>query len=122
MCIKFTAEITPVTFKRPSSNKTRRYNPAEYAQFKDALGFIAKAHMKGRTPLKGAIKLYAEVFKKIIPTSRTFGDWDNHGKAISDALQGICYKDDCIIVDGHVRLFKGEPHINIELEEMQCGK
>ena len=118
--IKFTAPIEPVPFPRPASNGKRRFNPQRYTDFKEALGFYAKIAMdaEGRAPFTGAIKLYVEVFKKIIPTALKFGDWDNHGKAISDALQGICYTDDKQIVHGEVHLFKGEPHINVTLEEV----
>lgn len=48
------------------------------------------------------------------------GDWDNHAKAVSDALQGICYVDDKRIVEGHIKLCKGTPHISIEIEETSC--
>lgn len=73
--------------------------------------------MQGQEPLTGQIKLYAEIYRNLKPESLNFGDWDNHAKAISDALNGICYLDDRQIVDGHILLFKGEPHIFIELEE-----
>lgn len=76
--------------------------------------------MDGKEPLSGKIKLYAEIYRNIKPESLNFGDWDNHAKAISDALNGICYLDDRQIIDGHVRLFKGEPHISIVLEELTC--
>lgn len=118
--IKFTAPIEPVPFPRPSSNGKRRYNPPRYTDFKEALGFYAKITMdaEGRAPLQGAIKITLHVYKKIVPTALTFGDWDNHGKAISDALQGICFIDDKQIVEGHIYLHKGTPHIDIELEEL----
>lgn len=72
----------------------------------------------GRQPLTGAIKLTADVYVKREPTSLNSGDWDNHGKAISDALNGICYQDDRQIIDGHVRLIKGKPHVIIEVEDL----
>lgn len=30
-------------------------------------------------------------------------DWDNVGKAVSDALNGVAYRDDEQVIDGHVR-------------------
>ena len=74
--------------------------------------------MQGQAPLTGAIKLLVKSFTKYNPTSLNSGDWDNHGKAISDALNGICFADDRQVIDGHVLIFKGEPHIEIELEEI----
>lgn len=116
--IKFTAPLEPVPFPRPASNGRRRFNPPYYTEFKEALGFYAKIAMDGRVPLQGAIKITVHVYKKIIPTALKFGDWDNHGKAISDALNGICYIDDKQITEGHIFLHKGTPRIEIELEEL----
>lgn len=115
--IKFSAHLEPVPFKRVMTHGKRRFNLPRYVSFKETLGLIAKFAMNGRAPLEGAIKLTADVYKKIIPTALTFGDWDNHAKAICDALNGICYIDDRQIVDGRIRLFKGEPRIVITLEE-----
>lgn len=119
MLISFSAPIAPVPFKR-AAGFGRRFNPPQYSDFKNQLGFFARRAMDGREPLSGKIKLYAEIYRNIKPESLNFGDWDNHAKAISDALNGICYKDDRQIVDGHVRLFKGEPHIFVQLEELTC--
>lgn len=116
--IKITAPLEPVPFPRPASNGKRRYNPKRYTDFKDTLGLIARQAMHGRAPFVGAIKITAHVYKKIIPTALNFGDWDNHAKAISDALQGICFLDDRQIVEGHIYLHKGTPsRIEIELGE-----
>lgn len=116
--IKITAPIEPVPFPRPSSNGKRRFNPTRYTKFKEALGLFARRAMSGRAPLTGAIKITVDVYKKIIPTALKFGDWDNHAKAVSDALNGICYVDDKQIISGTINLHKGNPLIKIELEEL----
>ena len=51
-------------------------------------------------------------------------DWDNIGKTVCDALNGIAYKDDAMVVDGRVRKFyANEPRMEIvisdSLEEMR---
>lgn len=116
MLISFSAPIAPVPFKR-AAGFGRRFNPPQYSDFKNQLGLFARRAMDGREPLSGKIKLYAEIYRNIKPESLNFGDWDNHAKAISDALNGICYLDDRQIVDGHIVLKKGEPHISIVLEQ-----
>ena len=116
MKINFTADLEPVPFKRVMTCGKRRFNDSRYTEFKEALGFYAKIAMNGRAPLQGTIKITAHIYKKIIPTALKFGDWDNHGKAISDALNGICYVDDKQITEGHIFLHKGTPRIDIELE------
>ena len=116
--INFSADLIPVTFKRVRSNGTRRFNDKNYSEFKIELGYIAKAAMQGRPPLKGALKLSADIYQKFEPTALKAGDWDNHAKAVCDALNGICYLDDRQIVDGHISLFKGKPRICISIEEI----
>lgn len=107
-----------VPFKRTLGSGKRRYNDPRYTTSKDCLAYLAKVAMQGRQPLTGAIKLTADVYVKREPTSLNAGDWDNHGKAISDALSKIVYCDDRQIIDGHVRLIKGKPHVIIEVEEL----
>ena len=116
--IKIVAPIVPVTFKRVIPKKGQPFNPKDYSDFKDALGYYALAAMHGLYPSVAPMKITAQIFTQYEPYSLNAGDWDNHAKAISDALNSICYDDDRQIVEGHVYLFKGEPHINIELEEL----
>lgn len=78
--------------------------------------------MHGQAPFSGAVKLTATVQKKIAPTALKFGDWDNHAKAICDALNGICYHDDRQITEAHITLHKGDPLIKITLEEVTCNQ
>lgn len=119
MVIKITAALEPVPFPRPASNGKRRFNPPRYSSFKDALGLIARRAMHGQAPFTGAVKLTAEVYRNVVPTALQFGDIDNHLKAILDALNGICYADDRQVTSVEVTLFKGDPHIVIELEADQ---
>lgn len=116
MAIKFSVQTEPVPFKRAMTNGKRRFNDPRYSDFKYFVGLHAQAAMQGRTPFTEPIKITVNVFTKYKPESLKSGDWDNHGKAISDALNGICFVDDRQIVEGHVYLHKGDPHIEIELE------
>ena len=120
MMIKFTAPIEPVPFKRPRFNRTTgaTFNDKRYSEFKDALGFFAKAAMKGAAPLTGEVKLNVDIYRKRNPLTKNFGDGDNHLKAVMDALTGICYVDDAQVSVGHFNKFRGTPHIDIELEEI----
>lgn len=120
--IKIIAPIVPVTFKRPNSDGKRRFNPKEYSDFKNALGYYALAAMRGLNPLNSATKITAKVFTRYKPETLNAGDWDNHAKSICDALNGICYDDDRLITEGHIYLFKGEPRVDIELSETNRRK
>lgn len=120
--IKIRAELEPVPFKRVLASGKRRFNDSRYSRFKNQLGYIAKEAMRGQDPLTGAIKISVDVYRKYKPDSLRYGDADNHLKAVCDALNGICYEDDRQIVDATVRLHRGEPHIDIELEEITCSQ
>lgn len=120
MAIKFTADLEPVPFPRPSTNGKRRYNPPRYSIFKDVLGHLAKIAMKGQAPFTGKIKL-SIVFYKLRPadiTSRNWGDLDNHIKAVMDSLIGIAFIDDRQVSKLTASKEHGKPHIFIELEEV----
>lgn len=116
--IKFSVPLEPRPAPR-AEGFGERHNPKWYRDWKLALGLIARRIMNGQPPLKGKIRFFAKVFRDLNPELKKFGDWDNHAKAICDALNGICFVDDRQIVEGHVYLFKGEPHIEIELEAIE---
>ena len=49
-------------------------------------------------------------------------DWDNIGKIISDALNGIAYHDDAQIVDVRVRKYYTlSPRVEVEISEARRG-
>lgn len=118
--IKFTAEIKPVPLSRPRINtETRKaYYPRRNRDFKKALGIIGKAAMKGKAPLTGAVIVTIDLYKNCKVLSKRYGDVDNHQKAIFDALNEICFGDDCQIVDVHCRKHKDKcERIEIAIEE-----
>ena len=54
----------------------------------------------------------------LFPTKKP--DWDNIGKIVCDALNGIAWKDDAQIVDGNVLKHYSEvPHTDVLIEEVQ---
>ena len=120
--IKFSVTTEPVPFKRARSNGKRHFNDPRYSDFKYYVGLHARTAMQGRAPFDGAIKITVTVSTKYKPTALKSGDIDNHLKAVLDALNGICYVDDRQITEAHVYLHKGEPHIEIQLEENENAR
>ena len=50
----------------------------------------------------------------ILPITKP--DWDNIGKIVSDALNGIAYRDDSQVVDSRVRkIYSNEPRTVIRI-------
>ena len=118
--IKFTAEIEPVPLARPRINtRTRQaFYPQRSKDFKKALGIIGKAAMHGREPMTGKLKITIDLYKNCRIDSRSYGDVDNHQKAIFDALNEICFADDCQIVKVICNKHKDKnQRIEIQIEE-----
>ncbi len=116
--IKFTVPIEPMPARRPRFAGGVVYNDPKYTAFKAAVAHYARRAMQGREPLTGAVKLTADFYRRRKPTSRTYGDADNHLKSICDAMNGICYLDDAQVTIGTFTKNRGEGHIDIQLEEL----
>lgn len=125
--IKFVVPTEPIPFPRPRFNSDTKgvYNSARYTAFKNAIGLIARRAMDGREPFTGEIKIHADFYrhkprpkKGTKPQVSFIGDGDNYLKAVMDALIGICYVDDRQITDFSGRKIFGNPHVEIELEEI----
>ena len=89
----------------------RAYVPREHPVHAYRLHVALLAKAAGAKPHDGDVVLsIAAVFArpkshaklKPQPTRPCKSDWDNVGKAVSDALQGIAYHDDDQIVEAHV--------------------
>lgn len=58
---------------------------------------------------------------EILPCKKP--DWDNIGKIITDALNGLAYEDDKQIVDARViKLYSDKPRVEVILEEIRGEK
>lgn len=128
MLIRIEAAVDPVPFKRAIPGKPVHNDP-RYAEYKEVLGYFALKAMRGQEPLKGAIKMTADVYKPKPKKSKYvtgddavnpgYGDIDNHVKAIMDALIGIAYDDDRQVIEITARKFFGQSKVIIQLEELK---
>lgn len=116
--IKIRAAIDAVPFKRTIVKNGHYVNPCRYVIFREQLGYLARLALKDLEPLKKPIKISVKVYRQCNPSSLSFGDADNHLKAVLDALNTILYADDSQIVDARIRLYRGEPRIVIEAGEV----
>ena len=106
------------------------YTPAETQNEEAVLRTIADFAMQGCAPFEGALDLRVSIFMaipqswsqrkradalagRIRPTKKP--DWDNVGK-LTDALNGIVWRDDSQISDAHVwKRFSDRPRVVIEV-------
>ena len=109
--IEFFVPGRPVPMARPRVTSHGTYTPKRCRDYKMAVAIAAKAAMRGKEPLEGAVSCWIDLYfdipksythgKKLAarhnvikPVGRNTGDADNHAKAILDALKGICWADD----------------------------
>jgi Holliday junction resolvase RusA-like endonuclease len=135
--ITFSVEGIPVAKGRPRfkrvGNFVQTYTPNKTATWEEIVRQAAKNAM-GTTDLLETPVTMALYFRLPMPQSwskkRKEGalkgleaptkkpDWDNLGKAVSDALNGVIFKDDSQIVSAHVRkIYSAVPGVDIYVSE-----
>ena len=135
--ITFGVDGIPVAKGRPRfkrvGNFVQTYTPNKTATWEETVRQAAKNAM-GTTDLLETPVTMALYFRLPMPQSwskkRKEGalkgleaptkkpDWDNLGKAVSDALNGVIFKDDSQIVSAHVRkIYSAVPGVDIYVSE-----
>ena len=117
MTIEFTVPGKPVPMARPRVTMHGTYTPKRCRDYKTSVAIAAKAAMRGKEPLTGAI-IVTMCFRFSLPKSWSKAkrqkwengkvhflsrpDIDNLYKSVTDALIGIAYKDDSQIVAAQI--------------------
>lgn len=135
--MRFEFNIEPVEQARPRATRMgkgiRLYDSKKVTIFKRQLGMLAKQQMldRGLEPYDGPLEVRME-FYRLVQTSiskkeqarRLSGvhrptvkpDLDNYIKSASDALNGIIWEDDNLIVSLQAEKFYSErPHLVVEI-------
>lgn len=131
--IKLTIPGPPCAKQRPRLGKHTTYTPTKTVNYETLVKqlYIIQNH---RQQLEGqlsmTVRAYFQIPKseskkkkldmyecRIRPTKRP--DWDNVGKIISDALNGLAYHDDSQIVTATVeKWYSTEPRVEVEIREI----
>lgn len=127
--IKFTIPGKPQTKQRARHGKGFTYTPKETVANEKMVKMIAFEAMQGKTPFQGGIRLQIDsyhaipssVSKKKIPDALrgffkplTKPDLDNIIKQVSDACNGVVYKDDNQIYSiNAMKYFSETPRIQV---------
>lgn len=122
----------PAAKQRPRLGKGYTYTPTKTVNYETLVRQIYIQHYPGKQ-LDGELIMHIRAYfgipksasrikreqmlsGRIRPTKRP--DWDNVGKIVSDALNGLAYHDDSQIVTATVEKWYGErPRVEIEIEE-----
>ena len=116
--IRITVDGDAIPAARPRFSGRRCYQPKRNVEYRQRIQAAAMRAMNGGEPLKGEVIAAVRLFRRYKPTARTFGDCDNHLKAIFDGLNRIVFDDDSQIVRCVVEKFtdKNQPRAEIEIE------
>ncbi len=114
--IKIFVDGEPIPAARPRYSGGRVYQPARNREYREKVSWCAKVAMKSAAPLAGALSAVVKLYRRYRPTSQSFGDVDNHLKAIFDALQGIVFTNDAQIVSCHVEKHTDGENPRAEIE------
>lgn len=130
----FTVPGKPLGKQRPRVLKTGiTYTPAKTVNYENFVKQIYFVEHRDKKPLEGPVRMkiraYLSIPKstskkkreammrgEIRPTKKP--DWDNMGKIITDALNGIAYGDDKQVVSCLVEKFYSDmPRVQVEIGE-----
>ena len=131
--IKLTIPGPPCAKQRPRVYGRHAVTPEKTVNYETLVKqlYIVEYHGKQlEGPLQMTVKTYFEIPKSasarkaadmqnraIRPTKKP--DWDNLGKIISDALNGLAYHDDSQIVTATVeKWYSLEPRVEVEIREI----
>lgn len=123
--VQFTILDQPVAWQRAGLGRGgRHFTRPETREWEELVGWYGRQAMAGRELLTGPVELLV-VFQLPIPASwpqwkRALAaegkvactakpDWDNLGKGVSDALNGVVWADDAQVVDAFTRKRYGDP-------------
>ncbi len=136
MTVEFTVEGNPFGKQRPRHNRATNvtYTPKETTNHETIIALSYKkrygrARFAPGTPLCLAVKAYMPIPKGATKAKRklmqegairpiTKPDWDNIGKLVADALNGIAYDDDkCICTAVVEKYYSDLPRTEIIITE-----
>jgi Holliday junction resolvase RusA-like endonuclease len=96
--MKFEILIEPIPQSRPRFGRGRAYELPRMTAYKNQIRQAALVAMHGKSPTQNAVKVQLKLWRKFKVCSRSYGDIDNHVKAIFDALNKIAWLDDSQVV------------------------
>lgn len=94
-------EILGTALPQPRARvgRGRVYNTPRSKAWKEAVGWWARKELGPLGPMLGPLRLWI-----VVEQNNIRGDWDNYGKAVSDALNKIAWADDRQVKIAEVRL------------------
>lgn len=124
--INFVIPLEPVAKERARVGKHGAWTPPKTAAFEKACAMLVRAHMRGRLPMAGPLRLSLGFwFTRPAKPAHKYPskcDLDNCVKSVSDSVNGILFEDDRQVIEivaAKRFAHKGDPgFISIEVCEV----
>lgn len=129
--IKLVVPGRPKEKQRARWSRTRMYSPKETVNYETYVKEIFVISYPDFVPLEGPLimtiwawlmipkstsKKRAKLMVEMVIIPEVRPDWDNLGKIVSDALEGLAYKRDAQIATGIVhKRYSHQPRVEIEI-------
>ena len=115
--IRILVPVEPIPAARPRFGG-HCYQPKRNREYREVVQQAARSAMGSRPPLQGEVSAVIKLYRRYQPTTRNYGDVDNHLKAIFDGLNQIAIEDDRQVVRCLVEKHTdaGNPRAEIELK------
>lgn len=107
MHIRAAADVIPKACTRPRATKWGHvYADPRNTAWQNVLQEIVASQLRAFAPFETACAINAFAFTRAKITAVRAGDADNILKNIMDALTGVVYLDDSLVVDSRIQLFQ----------------
>ena len=118
--IRIVVPVEPIPAARPRFGGNV-YQPKRNREYREVVQQAARSAMGNRPPLQGEVSAVIKLYRRYQPTTRNYGDVDNHLKALFDGMNQIVFADDAQIVSCSVEKFtdRETPRAEIELSPAQ---
>ena len=114
--IRIVVQAEPVPLARARFSGRHCYQPKRNREYREVVQQAARLAMNGAEPLKGEVSATVKLYRRYKPTARSYGDCDNHAKAILDGLNQIAIEDDAQIIRLSVEKHTDAKHPRAEIE------
>lgn len=115
MRLSFTVSGAPVTWKRTNRVDGRSLTPKGQRAYQNAIAMRGRAARPSTWPLDARYRLVVTAYR-----ASDQGDWDNYGKNVSDALEGVLWSNDRRVKDGRcvLEIDRERPRLEVVVEVM----
>ena len=120
--IKIVIPSEPIPAARPRFGG-HVYQPKRNREYRAVVQQAARSAMGNRPPLQGEVTAVIKLYRRYQPTTRNYGDVDNHLKALFDGMNQIVFADDAQVVRIVAEKFmdRENPRAEIELENVSTS-